>query len=84
MGVPNFLGCQISCGTGFKAVTYPSYPHYSTTIFNRTGKAGTQQGVVDDECSFTLAVTDPGIDPHGVKECPFELNLVLRSTDMIG
>ena len=24
---------------------------------------------------------DPGVDPHGAKEPPFELDLVLRSTD---
>ena len=30
------------------------------------------------------AVADPGGDPHGAKEPPFGLDLVLRSTDMIG
>ena len=30
------------------------------------------------------SVADPGVDPHGSKEPPFEMDLVLRSTDMIG
>ena len=29
----------------------------------------------------TEAVADPGVDPHGAKEPPFGLDLVLRSTD---
>ena len=29
-------------------------------------------------------VADPGVDPHGAKEPPFGMDLVLRSTDMIG
>ena len=27
------------------------------------------------------AVADPGVDPHGTKEPPFGLDLVLRNTD---
>ena len=33
-----------------------------------------------EHCS-AVTVVDPGVDPHGAKEPPFGLDLVLRSTD---
>ena len=36
------------------------------------------------ELVISYAVADPGGDPHGAKEPPIGLDLVLRSTDMIG